>query len=49
VEFTTRFVQLEGAPHYRGHDGVRDWWRDVLAIFPDFALRSWRHVTWASS
>jgi ketosteroid isomerase-like protein len=39
VEFTTRFVQLEGAPpQYRGHDGVRDWRRDLLAIFPDFSV-----------
>ncbi len=28
-------MSVEGRP-YRGHDGVRDWWRDLFAIFPDF-------------
>jgi ketosteroid isomerase-like protein len=38
VEFTTRFREMEGDPYYRGHDGVREWWRDLLAIFPDFSM-----------
>jgi ketosteroid isomerase-like protein len=38
VEFTTRFAQMEGGPQYRGHDGVRQWWEDLLAIFPDFSV-----------
>ena len=38
VEFATRYMELEGDPHYRGHDGVREWWRDLLAIFPDFSI-----------
>jgi ketosteroid isomerase-like protein len=37
VELTTRFMELEGDPYYRGHDGVRDWWRTLLGIFPDFS------------
>jgi ketosteroid isomerase-like protein len=37
VELTTRLMELEGDPYYRGHDGVRDWWRDLLGIFPDFS------------
>jgi ketosteroid isomerase-like protein len=38
VELTTRYMELEGDPHYRGHNGVRQWWRDLLAIFPDFSI-----------
>ena len=38
VEFTTRFAQMEGGSQYRGHDGVREWWEDLLAIFPDFSV-----------
>ena len=29
---------MEGGTYYRGHDGVREWWRDLLAIFPDFSM-----------
>ena len=36
VEFITRFANLEGHPQYHGHDGIREWWQDLLAIFPDF-------------
>ena len=37
VEFTTRFASPEGGdPQYHGHDGIREWWEDLLAIFPDF-------------
>jgi ketosteroid isomerase-like protein len=35
VEFTTRYLEMEGDASYRGHDGVRDWWRTLLGIFPD--------------
>jgi ketosteroid isomerase-like protein len=38
VELTTRYMEMEGDPYYRGHDGVREWWRDLLAIFPDFSV-----------
>jgi ketosteroid isomerase-like protein len=37
VELTTRIIELEGDPYYRGHDGVREWWRTLLGIFPDFS------------
>ena len=37
VELTTRFMELEGDPYYRGHDGVREWWRTLLGVFPDFS------------
>jgi len=36
VELMTRFMELEGDPYYRGHDVVREWWRALLAVFPDF-------------
>jgi ketosteroid isomerase-like protein len=35
VEFTTRFMQMENRA-YRGHSGIRDWWRDTFAVFPDY-------------
>jgi ketosteroid isomerase-like protein len=38
VEFSTRYMEMEGDPCYRGHDGVREWWRNLLAIFPDFSV-----------
>ncbi len=34
VEFTPYVVGLEGI--YHGHDGVRQWWRDLFAVFPDW-------------
>jgi ketosteroid isomerase-like protein len=36
VETVTQLVSVE-AHTYHGHDGVRDWWRDLFAIFPDFS------------
>jgi ketosteroid isomerase-like protein len=38
VEFAARFMEMEGDPYYRGHDGVREWWRTLLAVFPDFSV-----------
>jgi ketosteroid isomerase-like protein len=35
LEFTSRHVGLEGGAAHRGHDGVRIWWDELLAIFPD--------------
>jgi ketosteroid isomerase-like protein len=35
VEFSTRFV---GGGSYRGRDGVRLWWDDLLKVFPDFMV-----------
>ena len=34
VEFTSLVLEIEGV--YRGHDGARSWWEDVLAVFPDW-------------
>jgi ketosteroid isomerase-like protein len=36
VETVTQLKSLE-VHSYHGHDGVRDWWRDLFAIFPDFS------------
>jgi ketosteroid isomerase-like protein len=36
VEFTTRFMQMENKAYDRGHSGIRDWWRDTFAVFPDY-------------
>ena len=34
VEIEPRFGTLEG--DYRGHDGVRRWWSDLLDFLPDY-------------
>ncbi len=36
VDFTTRFTDRSGP--YEGHDGVREWWEDLLRVFPDFKV-----------
>src|SRR4029079_1884826 len=36
VEFVTYAMQLEGGDPYRGHEGIRDWWEGLLAVYPDF-------------
>ena len=36
VESFSTIAPVEG--HYRGHRGVRDWWRDLFAVFPDFKV-----------
>jgi ketosteroid isomerase-like protein/rhodanese-related sulfurtransferase len=38
VEFTSRALPSESDPNYRGHDGIRRWWRHLLAVFPDFSI-----------
>jgi len=35
VEFTPYEVSVQGGDPYRGHDGVRNWWRDSFAVLPD--------------
>ncbi len=37
VEFTPLNLELEGGS-YRGHDGVRSFWKDYLTVFPDFSV-----------
>lgn len=34
IEFTSLVLEVEGT--YRGHDGIRSWWNDILAVFPDW-------------
>ena len=36
VEAHSRIVELEGGGPFRGHDGIREWWRGLLVVFPDF-------------
>ena len=36
IEWFPVIVELEGGRPYRGHDGVRRWWEEWLAIAPDF-------------
>ena len=38
VKFVVRLMKMEGRPHLQGHDGVREWWRGMFAVFPDFQL-----------
>jgi ketosteroid isomerase-like protein len=38
VEFTPYERALEGLGPYRGHDGVRAWWEDASAAFPEFQV-----------
>ena len=34
VEFTSLVLELEGV--HRGHEGAREWWDNVVAVFPDW-------------
>ena len=36
VEADPRMVAIEGSFH--GHDGIRLWWKNLLDVFPDFAI-----------
>ena len=36
VEFFSRFLELEGGGPYRGHEGLRTWWDQLLDVSPDF-------------
>jgi SnoaL-like protein len=33
----SRVLAIEGES-YRGHDGTRKWWNDLLGVFPDFMI-----------
>jgi ketosteroid isomerase-like protein len=37
VEFRSHVLELEGA--YHGHEGVRAWWANVVAVFPEWSPR----------
>ena len=34
VEFRSLVLEVEGV--YRGHDGLRSWWENVVDVFPDW-------------
>ncbi len=34
---TSRVLAIEGGS-YRGHEGVREWWKTLLDVFPDFTI-----------
>ena len=36
VQAVPRLASVEG--DYRGHDGIRCWWTNLLDVFPDFTL-----------
>jgi hypothetical protein len=38
IEFTTLLLQIEGGGPYRGHEGLRKWWHDLLEVFPDYRI-----------
>ena len=33
----SRVLAVEGGA-YRGHDGTREWWKDLLDVFPGFTI-----------
>jgi ketosteroid isomerase-like protein len=33
----SRVLAIEGGS-YRGHEGTREWWRDLLGVFPGFRI-----------
>ena len=35
-EYFSHLVELEGGGPYRGHDGIRSWWKSLFAFSPDF-------------
>jgi ketosteroid isomerase-like protein len=38
VEFMEPLMEMEGEPYYRGHSGVREFLRSLLAVFPDYKV-----------
>ena len=34
---TSRVLAIEGKS-YQGHDGTREWWQDLLDVFPGFTI-----------
>ena len=34
IEFSSLVLEVEGT--YRGHEGLRSWWDDILAVVPDW-------------
>lgn len=40
LEFTSRVIPVAGDVDYRGHDGIREWWKDLLTVFSDFQVEA---------
>ena len=38
VEFTPYEVWVQGGHPYRGHVGVRSWWKESFEVLPDFRV-----------
>jgi hypothetical protein len=38
TEFMPYEIAVQGGTPYRGHDGMRAWWRDTLEVIPDFTV-----------
>jgi ketosteroid isomerase-like protein len=38
LEFRSLILEVQGV--YRGHEGAREWWDDVLAVFPEWSPRA---------
>ena len=38
VNAVPRLAAMEGG--YRGHDGIRDWWRTLFDSFPDYTVET---------
>lgn len=36
VDFAPRNVELDGGTSYRGHDGIRSWWKNMFSVFSDY-------------
>ena len=37
VEIIPRILRVEGGRPYRGHQGLRNWWKDLHDVFPEFS------------
>lgn len=37
VEFNSLVLEIEGV--FRGHEGARTWWENVVTVFPDWSPR----------
>jgi ketosteroid isomerase-like protein len=38
TEFMPYEIAVQGGTAYRGHEGMRTWWRETLEVIPDFTV-----------
>ena len=38
TEFMPYEIAVQGGTPYRGHEGMRAWWRETLEVIPDFTV-----------